>query len=133
MVSQQRSKRIADRIHEELSTLLLMETADPRLSTVHITRVRVDNEIAFANIYVSSLAGSQEADEILEGLKHASGYLRSELARRIQLRHFPRLRFYWDHSPEHADRIDKLLASLDIGDELPMDTENNTHNDDDIE
>ncbi|MBC8332665.1 MAG: 30S ribosome-binding factor RbfA [Anaerolineae bacterium] len=133
MVSELRSKRIADRIHEELSTLLLMETADPRLSNVNISKVRVDREISFANVYVSSLAGSPEADEILAGLQHAGGYLRSELARRVELRHFPRLRFYWDPSPEHADRIEQLLASLDISDEPGSDMEESSLHDDDIE
>ncbi|MBM3145103.1 MAG: 30S ribosome-binding factor RbfA [Chloroflexi bacterium] len=117
MVSKLRAQRIADRIHEELSTLLLMEVADPRIASAHITKVRVDSELAFVNVYVSSPEGSQRAVIILKGLNHASGYLRSELARRVQLRHFPRLRFYWDPSPEHADRIDRLIASLDIGED----------------
>ena len=117
MVSKLRAQRIADRIHEELSTILLMEVSDPRLRSVYITKVRVDNELSYANIYVSALEGSDEADFILEGLNHASGFLRSELAHRDQLRHFPRLRYYWDPSPEHADRIDELIASLDTGEE----------------
>ena len=112
MVSDTRLQKIEDRIFQELSTLLLMEVADPRLAGVSITKVRVDRELAFANIYVSSLDGSEAADEIIAGLKHAGGYLRSELAKRMQLRYTPRLRFYWDPSPEHADRIDQLIASL---------------------
>ena len=112
MVSKTRIQRIEDRIFEELSTILLMEVSDPRLATVSITKVKVDRELAFANIYVSSLEGNQQADQIIEGLKHAAGFLRSELAHRIEIRHTPRLRFYWDPSPEHADRIDKLIASL---------------------
>ncbi len=117
MVSKQRAQRIADRIHEELSTLLLMEVADPRLAEVSVTKVRVDSELSFADVYVSSLAGSDQAETILKGLEHARGFLRSELAHRITLRVFPRLRFHWDPSPEHVDRIERLLASLDIGDE----------------
>jgi ribosome-binding factor A len=112
MVSKTRLQKIEDRIFEELSIILLMEVADPRLATVSITKVRVDRELAYANIYVSSLEGSETADEIVAGLGHAGGYLRSELARRMQLRYTPRLRFYWDPSPEHADRIDQLIASL---------------------
>jgi len=112
MVSKTRLQKIEDRIFEELSIILLMEVADPRLTSVSITKVRVDREMAFANIYVSSLEGSETADEIIAGLEHANGYLRSELARRMQLRYTPRLRFYWDPSPEHADRIDQLIASL---------------------
>jgi ribosome-binding factor A len=112
VVSKTRIQKIEERIFEELSTILLMEVSDPRLETVSITKVRVDRELAFANIYVSSLEGSESSDEILEGLKHAGGYLRRELAHRIDIRHTPRLRFYWDPSPEHADRIDRLIDSL---------------------
>lgn len=126
MVSKVRAQRIADRIHEELSGILLMEVSDPRVVSAYITKVRVDNELSYANIYVSSMEGSEEAEGILEGLNHASGYLRRELAQRIQLRHFPRLRFYWDPSPEHADRIDQLLSSLDTGDEETEDQNTST-------
>ena len=119
MVSQMRTQRIADRIFEELSTILLMEVSDPRLGSASITKVRVDRELAYANVYVSSIEGSKVADEILDGLKHASGFLRRELAHRIQLRSFPRLRFYWDPTPERADHIDKLIASLPGDDTLP--------------
>jgi ribosome-binding factor A len=112
MVSKLRAQRIADRIFEELSMLLLMEVSDPRLETVSITNVAVDRELAFATIYVSSIEGSDAAQEIIEGLNHASGYLRHELAQRIQLRSFPKLRFHWDFTPERADHIDKLLNSL---------------------
>jgi ribosome-binding factor A len=107
MVSKLRAQRIADRIFEELSMLLLMEVSDPRLETVSITNVAVDRELAFATIYVSSIEGSDAAQEIIEGLNHASGYLQ-----RIQLRSFPKLRFHWDFTPERADHIDKLLNSL---------------------
>ena len=126
MVTKVRAQRIADRIHEELSGILLMEVSDPRVVSAYITKVRVDNELSYANIYVSSMEGSEQAESILEGLNHASGYLRRELAQRIQLRHFPRLRFYWDPSPEHADRIDQLLSSLDTGDEETEDQNTST-------
>lgn len=119
MVSSTRIQRVEERIFEELSTILLMEVSDPRLATVSITKVKVDRELAFANIYVSSLEGSENADEIIAGLKHANGYLRSELAHRIEIRHTPRLRFYWDPSPEHADRIERLIASLHQNDNQP--------------
>ncbi|MBU0512553.1 MAG: 30S ribosome-binding factor RbfA [Chloroflexi bacterium] len=129
MVSKMRAQRVAERIHEELSILLLMEVADPRLETVSITDVRVDRELAFANIYVSSIEGSDAAPEIINGLKHASGFLRRELARKIQLRSFPRLRFYWDPTPENADHIDQLIASLpEIEPPIPPDEEERSPN-----
>ncbi len=107
-----RLQRIADRIREVLAEMLIKEINDPRLEQVTITDVTVDREVAYANIFVSCLEGSVRSKEILAGLKHASGYLRRELANRIDLRAFPRLRFHWDPTPENADKIEKLLSSL---------------------
>lgn len=112
MVSKTRAQRIADRIQEELSEMLIFEIQDPRLSGVSITDVTVDRELAFADIYVSSLQGSESAQEILAGFEHASGYLRRELARRIELRTFPVLRFHWDPTPERAEHIERLFELL---------------------
>lgn len=112
MASQGRANRVAQRIKEELSTLLLFEVSDPRLSDVFITHVKVDRELAYANIFVSALEGAERSEDILDGFRSASGFLRSQLAHRIDLRSFPQLRFNWDPVPENADRIDKLIASL---------------------
>jgi ribosome-binding factor A len=113
VVSKVRLQRIADRIREELSEILLKESQDPRLNGISVTDVRVDRELDYATIYVSALEGSERQKEILEGLKHAQGYLRTELTRRIELRSFPRLRFQWDSSPERAEYMESLFASLE--------------------
>jgi ribosome-binding factor A len=115
MVSEIRAHKIADKIFRELSLLLIQEVSDPRLNNISITKVSVDRELAFASIYVSSYKGREASKAILEGLNHARGYLRRELSQRIQLRFFPRLRFYWDPIPEQADRIDMLLDSISEG------------------
>lgn len=99
-------------MQEALSELLLFEVTDPRLEGVYVTDVTVDRELAYASIYVSALEGVVREAEILDGFKSASGFLRSQLAKRVQLRSFPQLRFHWDPTPEHADKIDRLLASL---------------------
>ncbi len=128
MVSKMRAQRIADRIFEELSIMLLMEVSDPRVENVSITDVSVDRELAYANIYFSSIEGSEAAALVLEGLNHAKGFLRRSLAQRIQLRSFPRLRFYWDPSPERADRIDQMLNALpDFEPPSHSDDEEKTH------
>lgn len=119
MVSTSRATRIAERIREELSALLVTHVQDPRLARISITDVNVDRELAFANIYYSSLEGAERAKEILAGLQHAQGFLRSELARRIDLRVFPRLRFHYDPTYERADRIERLIASLHTEEEKP--------------
>ena len=112
MVSKLRAERIADRIREELSELLIQEISDPRLSGVSVTDVTVDRELSYANIYVSAIEGTQRSQEVLDGLESAQGYIRRELASRVELRTFPRLRFHWDPTFERADQIEKLLASL---------------------
>ena len=112
MVSKMRASRIADRIREELSEMLIQEISDPRLVGISITDVTVDREIAYSDVYVSALEGAQRAEDVLAGLDHAQGYLRHELSQRVDLRVFPRLRFHWDPTFERAEKIERLIASL---------------------
>jgi ribosome-binding factor A len=112
VVSTARTQRIADRIREELSEMLIQEVSDPRLVGISITDVRIDRELAYATIFISALEGSSRWDEIKDGLDHASGFLRHELTQRIDLRSFPRLRFRWDPTVEKAERIEHLLATI---------------------
>ena len=112
MPSKVRLTRIADRIRQDLSEMLIREVQDPRLSGISITDVKVDRELTFADIYVSAVEGSERSKEVLEGLQSASGFLRTQLAARVDLRAFPRLRCHWDPTPERADHIERILASL---------------------
>jgi ribosome-binding factor A len=112
MVSKTRLTRISERIQQELSEIILMESSDPRLKGVTITGAEVDRELAFAEIYVCALEGSKRSQEVLSGLEHAQGFLRSELAHRMELRVFPRLRFHWDPTFERADEIERLLITI---------------------
>jgi len=107
-----RMKRINDRVKEILSLTLLNKIEDPRLTGVNITDVKVDRELDFANVYVSAPEGRVREREVLEALNHARGFLKFELANEIDLRVMTRLRFFWDQTPERADRIDTLLAQL---------------------
>src|SRR5262245_16947634 len=112
MPSGTRLQRIADRIRQELSEMLIREISDPRLKQIYVTDVRVDKELAYADVYVSAVEGISRSKDILAGLESASGFMRRALATRVELRAFPRLRFHWDMTPEHADQIEKLLAEL---------------------
>lgn len=112
MVSKLRLQRINERIHHELSELMIQAVNDPRLAGVSITGVKVDRELAFADVYISAPDGSQRSREILDALYHARGFLRNELANRVDLRIFPRLRFHWDPTPERADHIEHLLERI---------------------
>ncbi|MRS05262.1 30S ribosome-binding factor RbfA [bacterium] len=112
MPSTMRIQRIADRIRMDLSEMLIREISDPRLSGISVTDVKVDRELAFADIYVSAIEGQERSKEVLVGLRSASGFIRRMLAESLDLRSFPRLRFHWDLTPEKADHIEQLLASL---------------------
>lgn len=107
-----RLQRIADRVRQELSELLIREVNDPRLQHIFITDVKIDKELAFADVYVSAIEGTGRSIEVLAGLESASGFFRRILAAKVELRAFPRLRFHWDPTPENADHIEKVLAGL---------------------
>lgn len=107
-----RLKRIEDQIRQVLTVILETKVNDPRVADAYITDVSVDRELDFANIYVSSLSGSDQADDILEGLRTAAGFMRYTLSQEIKLRVMPRLRFYWDKTPERADRMEDLFAEI---------------------
>jgi ribosome-binding factor A len=107
-----RLQRIADRIRQELSEMLIHEISDPRLKQIYLTDVKLDKELAYADIFVSAVEGVERSADVLAGLESASGFLRRTLSARIELRSFPRLRFHWDMTPENADRIEKILAEL---------------------
>jgi ribosome-binding factor A len=112
MPTEARLQRIADRIRQELAEMLIRELSDPRLKQIYLTDVKVDKELAYADIFVSAIEGPARAPEILAGLESASGFIRRTLAGRVELRVFPRLRFHWDPTPENADRIEKVLAEI---------------------
>lgn len=107
-----RIKRIEDRVQQELSELLIHEVNDPRLRQVFVTDIKIDRELAYAEVYVSAIEGAERSVEVLAGLESASGFLRRALSARVELRTFPKLRFFWDPTPENADHIEKLLAEL---------------------
>lgn len=112
MPSGVRLQRIADRVRQELSEMLIREINDPRLKLIYLTDVKIDRELAYADIYVSAIEGTERAKDVLTGLESASSFIRRTLASRMELRAFPRLRFHWDVTPENADRIEKKLAEI---------------------
>ena len=92
--------------------MLIREIQDPRLQLIYVTDVKIDRELAYADIYVSAVEGLSRSKDVLAGLESASGFIRRTLASRVELRTFPHLRFHWDMTPENADHIEKILAEL---------------------
>lgn len=107
-----RPERIADLIRHELALLLEREVKDPRIGFVTITSVHVTPDMGTARVGVTVLGSAEKQADTLKGLAAASGFLRTALARRLQLRRTPALRFEIDELVESERRIEELLAQL---------------------
>ena len=114
-----RRGRINDEMKKELSQVL-REVKAPRLTDafISITAVEVTGDLKFAKVYYSAMMGDKK--EIAKGLKSSAGYIRREIARRLNLRMTPEFSFYEDHSIEHGAHISKLLNGIEI---TPEETE----------
>jgi ribosome-binding factor A len=106
-----RQKRVADRLQQELSSLL-QTMNDPRLELVTVTVVNIDRELEYANVFVSTVGDEARKRTVMQALNNAKGFIRREVARRVQLRRAPEVIFHWDPSPEKAEHIAGLLDQL---------------------
>lgn len=104
-----RSRRIADQIQRELSEIIRLELKDPRVGMVTITSVDVTSDNAHAKIFFTMLGEAAQVDACTQGLEHAAGYLRSELAHRMRLRTVPQLHFVYDVSVERGVKLSRLI------------------------
>ena len=112
MPSPIRQKRVADRLQAELSDMLLQDLKDPRLNLVTVTRALIDRELEHANIYVSAFGDDTREEAVLAGLTSAQGFIRRELAHRLQLRRAPQIHFHWDAGPAKVEQVSQLLDTL---------------------
>lgn len=114
-----RQKRVAERIQAELSDMVLQDLKDPRLHLVTITNVLIDRELEHANVFVSTVGDAARQKEVLAGLASAHGFIRREIARRLQLRRAPEIHFHWDAGPEKVEQVGQLLEQLKAADAAP--------------
>ncbi|MBI4304674.1 MAG: 30S ribosome-binding factor RbfA [Chloroflexi bacterium] len=108
-----RVERLNSLFRQEISELLRRQVKDPRLGNfVTVTEVSISSDLKHARVFVSSLSGQKDKEEILGALTSASGFIRRELANHVKLRSIPELTFQWDESLERGDRILRLLDQL---------------------
>ncbi len=113
-----RQQQVADQIQREISVLVQRELKDPRLGFVTITSVDISPDLRFARVFYSVMGTPEEEKATQVALERASGFLRHELAGRVDLRFVPDLSFRHDPSIAHGDRIARLLAAIEH-DETP--------------
>lgn len=108
-------ERIADNIQKELSYILQLEVRDEDIKFVTITDVHVTNDLSFAKVYITVL-DDKKKEVTLKALKDAAGFLRKELAGRIDVRHVPELQFVYDESIDYGKKIETIIETLHEGD-----------------
>lgn len=113
MRSYKRQDQLSEVITRELSDLFRSRMKDPRVGFASITAVDVSADLRYAKVYVSVFGTPQEQHETMNGLHHATGFLRHELAQRLTIRHVPELSFHLDQSIARGAHI------LDIMNQLP--------------
>ncbi|TGE31223.1 30S ribosome-binding factor RbfA [Desulfosporosinus sp. Sb-LF] len=116
-MTKHRPNRLAETLKEEISQLIRVELKDPRIGFVTLTSVEVADDLAHARVYVSVLGTEEEGKASLDALNRAAGFVRSEIGKRIRLRHVPAIVFKYDPSIEHGAHIAKLLRNVGISED----------------
>ena len=107
-----RMDKINEELKKELSVIIDNNLKNPHITgIISVTKVKTSPDLRYARVYIS-LLNCKNIKETLDGLKSASGFMRSELARRINLRYTPELRFEIDDSMEYGAKIENILKEI---------------------
>ncbi|MCB1960629.1 MAG: 30S ribosome-binding factor RbfA [Rhodocyclaceae bacterium] len=104
-----RAQRVSEQIRRELAELLRTEVKDPRVGFITLTDVEITPDYAHAKVFFTSMSGTDGLDEILVGLRRATGFLRRELGRRVRIHTLPELHFHYDASVERGAALSALI------------------------
>src|SRR5436305_2371104 len=104
-----RLARVAEVIREVASETILFELRDPRVKGVTVTRAEVSGDLQHAKIYVSLMGTPKEQQLCLHGLRHASGFVQSKLAGRLQTRFTPVIQFVLDQGVKKSIEMTRLI------------------------
>lgn len=114
MADVKRAVRVAQRLREQLSTLIAKRVRDPRAQNTIVTRVEMPDDLRSANVYVRTLEGDAlRGEAAANALTKAAGLLRSEVTRALGLRFAPELAFFYDSGQDAATRIDEVLREIE--------------------
>ena len=121
-----RVDKVADLLKKEVALLIQSEVRDPRVGMASVTGVKVSKDLAHASVYVTLLGKSnaEEAQEGIEALNKASGFLRSMLAKEVSMRITPKLKFIYDDTLAKGQHMTSLIDEA-----LARDERDNQHDD----
>ena len=119
-----RQGRINDEFQKEVA-MILRDVKDPRVSGafISVTAAEVTPDLKFAKVYYSALMGDKK--EVRRGLQSSAGFIRGQIAKRMNLRITPEITFVEDGSIEYGAKISKILEGITITDPDENDGENN--------
>ena len=106
-----RVRKIQEFIKQEVSKMLLNELKDPRIGFV--TDARITGDLRDATVYVSLFGSDEAKQETLKALKRATGYIRTEVGKRLGIRYSPTIVFKEDTSLDYGMKIDKILRDIE--------------------
>jgi len=115
---QSRPQRLGGQVRAELCSLLQRSVRDPALRFVTVTRVEMTRDLQQARVYYTAPSGTAPNDTA-RGLRRAAPFLRSQLGKRLRVRHVPGLTFLYDESLEREQRVAQVLDELQIEAPLP--------------
>lgn len=124
-----KNTRINGEVQRELSEIIRTEIKDPRVSgaMISVVSVEVTPDLKYCKAYISVLGSQEAAQDAVTGLKSAVGYIRRELAHRINLRNTPEISFILDQSIEYGVHMSRLID--EVTKDLPEDTEESSEED----
>ena len=111
-MGKQRIEKIQGFIQQELSKLILNGLKDPRVGFVTVTAVEVTGDLRSAKVYVSLYGSEEQKKSSWEGLQNSIGFMRTEVGRRLGIRHTPELSLHRDNSLDNSEHINKLLTQV---------------------
>lgn len=110
--NENRLNRINEELRKEISNIISFELKNPDATgLISVTKVKITPDLKYAKVYVSML-NSKNNEKTLEALKKSAGYIRTNIAKRINLRITPELVFEEDDSMEYGMKIDSILKNL---------------------
>lgn len=104
-----RLERVSEAIREVASETILYELQDPRIKLVTVTRAEVSGDLQHAKVYVSIMGTPKEQELAMHGLRHAAGFVQSRLAKRLQTRFTPVIRFVLDQGVKNSIEMSRLI------------------------
>ena len=107
-----RLNRIDEEMKKEISHIITYDLKDPNITgLISVTKVKVSGDLKYAKVYVSML-NAKDNKQVLAALKKSAGFVRTEVAKRINLRTTPEIIFIFDDSIEYCERIDTILKNV---------------------